>query len=464
MKQNETKAIRPFGMKDKCAYMMGDLGCNLVLTLANSYLLIFATKVLGVAGAVVGTLFMLARIVDAFTDMAMGRIVDTHADKHGDRFRPWIIYGSVPLVICSTLMYNYFLASAPMIVRIIWLVVTYLLFGSFCYTAVNIPYGAMSTVISQETSHRASLSTWRNVGSNIGTLLLGIAIPMLIYVKDEQGNNIASGPRFLIVSIIFGVLALIALFICWKGSVERVKIPNKKEEKNGTNKDVMMRCLKDRTILINFGFGIFIYAATQVFMTFNQYMFLDYFGNTSLSGVSSIIMFAGIMLSAPFASALSKKIGMKETCVIGLVLSTISYFVLFVIRVSNPAVYFAGSFISFFGLGLVSMISYALGNACIDNHFLETGDHTEGTVYAMNSFVRKLAGAICTGIGGWGLTLIGYNELATVQTEAVKQSLFNISMLLPTICFALALVFMVLLPLSKKKVEENNRKLEAMNQ
>lgn len=110
------------------------------------------------------------------------------------------------------------------------------------------------------------------------------------------------------------------------------------------------------------------------------------------------------------------------------------------------------------------MISYALGNACIDNHFLETGDHTEGTVYAMNSFVRKLAGAICTGIGGWGLTLIGYNELVTVQTEAVKQSLFNISMLLPTICFALALVFMVLLPLSKKKVEENNRKLEAMNQ
>ena len=96
MKQNETKAIRPFGMKDKCAYMMGDLGCNLVLTLANSYLLIFATKVLGVAGAVVGTLFLLARIVDAFTDMAMGRIVDTHADKHGDRFRPWIIYGSVP--------------------------------------------------------------------------------------------------------------------------------------------------------------------------------------------------------------------------------------------------------------------------------------------------------------------------------------------------------------------------------
>ena len=47
MKQNETKAIRPFGMKDKCAYMMGELGCNLVLTLANSYLLIFATKVLG---------------------------------------------------------------------------------------------------------------------------------------------------------------------------------------------------------------------------------------------------------------------------------------------------------------------------------------------------------------------------------------------------------------------------------
>lgn len=360
-------------------------------------------------------------------------------------------------------MYNYFLADSAMWLKITWLTVTYLLFGSVCYTAVNIPYGAMSNVISQDSGDRASLSTWRNVGSNLGNLILGIVIPIFVYVKDADGNSVASGPRFLIMSIVLGILTLAALLACWKGSVERLRIADKKTEKNSSTKGVIIRCLKDRVILINFGFAIFIYAATQVFMTFNQYMFLDYFGNTSLSGVSSVVMFAGIMLSAPFAAKLSKKYGMKEVCVVGCGISTVAYLILFVMRVSNPVVYFIGSFISFFGLGLVSMISYALGNACIDNHFLVSGDHTEGTVYAMNSFVRKLAGAVCTGIGGWGLALIGYNELAAVQTEAVRQSLFNIAMLLPTICFALSMFFMILFPLNKKKIEENNRKIEAMN-
>ena len=57
---------------------------------------------------------MLARFVDAFTDVAVGRMVDLHSDKHGDRFRPWMVYGSVPLVISSCMMYNYFLADAAM--------------------------------------------------------------------------------------------------------------------------------------------------------------------------------------------------------------------------------------------------------------------------------------------------------------------------------------------------------------
>ena len=90
MKESGTN-VRKFGIRDKFSYMLGDVGCNLVLTLANSYLLVFYTKVMGVSGAIVGTIFMLARFVDAFTDVAVGRMVDLHSDKHGDRFRPWIV-------------------------------------------------------------------------------------------------------------------------------------------------------------------------------------------------------------------------------------------------------------------------------------------------------------------------------------------------------------------------------------
>lgn len=287
MKQSGTN-VKKFGMRDKLAYMLGDVGCNLVLTLANSYLLVFYTKVMGVPGAIVGTIFMLARFVDAFTDVAVGRMVDLHSDKHGDRFRPWMVYGSVPLVISSCMMYNYFLADASMTVKVVWLVVTYLLFGSVCYTAVNIPYGAMSNVITADSGERASLSTWRNVGAQVGGVILGVLIPMLIYVKDADGNSVASGARFFWASVILGIAALITILISWKWSIERVRIADKdtaNTKKSSNTRDVIFACFKDKALLASFGFQIFMYAAIQIFFAFNQYMFLDYFKSTALSRV-----------------------------------------------------------------------------------------------------------------------------------------------------------------------------------
>ena len=460
----ENKEMRPFGVKDKFSYMMGDFGCNAVLNLANSYLLIFYTKVMGVSGAVVGTIFMLARFVDAFTDMGMGRIVDTHANKKGERFRPWIAYGSIPLLITNCLMYNYWIADASEGFKNAWLVVTYILFGSISYTVVNIPYGAMSNVITDDAGERASLSTWRNVGAQLAGVALGIMIPMLVYVKDANGNDMASGSRFFMTSVILGVVAVVSLYICYKGSVERIQIADKTEEKKGNKAGakVIVDCFKDSVLLKYFGFNICVYAATQVFMTFNQFIFLDYFGNTSLSGLASFVLFLGMMLSAPFASSLSKKYGKKELSVIGLAISSVGYGIMWFAHIESVVVYLIVVFIAFFGLGLVTMVSYALMNDCIDNHFLVSGDRVEGTVYAMASFVRKMAGAICTGLGGWGLALISYDETAVVQTQAVKDGIYNLSVGLPTVCFIGALVCMIVFPLSKKRVEENTNKLAKM--
>ena len=458
----QTTYERKFGIRDKLAYMLGDVGCNLVLTLANSYLLVFYTKVMGVPGAIVGTIFMLARFVDAFTDVAVGRMVDLHSDKHGDRFRPWMAYGAIPLVISSCMMYNYLLADAAMGVKIAWLVITYLLFGSICYTTVNIPYGAMSNVITADSGERASLSTWRNVGAQIGGVILGVLIPMLIYVKDENGNSVASGSRFFWASVVLGIGALITILICWKFSVERVRIANKNKNnaKAASNTGaVIIACFKDKALLSSFGFQIFMYAAIQIFFAFNQYMFLDYFQSTSLSGLASVVMFLGMILTAPITVPLAKKFGKKEVSIAGLVISVAAYVVIFLTRVSNPYVYLIEIFFAFFGIGVMGMVSYAMTNDCVDNHYLETGNRVEGTVYAMASFVRKLAGAICTGIGGWALTWIGYNELAITQTEPVRQSLFNIVVGLPLICFALTLLFMIFYPLNKKRVEEIEKKM-----
>lgn len=460
-----TRKKREFGILDKFSYMMGDVGCNMVLTLANSYLLVFYTKVMGVSAGIVGTLFMLARFVDAVTDMAVGRVVDTHVGKNGDRYRYWIAYGSIPLVISSCLMYNFLLANAAMWIKILWMIVTYLLFGSICYTAVNIPYGAMSAVISENPIHRSSLSTWRSVGSTLGGCILGIIIPLIVYTKDSEGNDIASGPRFFAVSVLLGVIALICLLICYFGSVERVHISNKMEEGHkGGSLRAILGCFKDRAILMDLGFSVFIYASTTIFATFNQYMFLDYFGNASLSGLSSLVMLVAMLLPALFTSFLTKHIGKKGVGVIGLTISTVTYLILFLSRTTNVNIYLAGVFFAYFGIGLVTMVSFALINDCIDNHFLLTGENLGGTVYGLNSFMRKISGALTTGVGGWGLSLIHYNELATVQTDSVIAGIFNLGIGLPAFCFIISLIFIIFLPLTKKKIEENTKKIADLKQ
>lgn len=149
-KQDDTNKERPFGMRDKIGYMFGDFGNDFSFIFASSYLMVFYTKVLGISGFIVGLLFMAARVVDAFTDVTMGRIVDRLRPAKDGRFRPWIRRMCIPVAVASTIMYLYFVKDWAYGWKIVYMVVTYLLWGSFCYTAINIPYGSMASVISSD--------------------------------------------------------------------------------------------------------------------------------------------------------------------------------------------------------------------------------------------------------------------------------------------------------------------------
>lgn len=102
-----------------------DCANNFTLTMVSSFLLVFATKILGISAAIVGTLLMLTKFVDAFTDVAMGRIIDTHVDKNGERFRPWIRRIAVPVVLSSCLIYNCFISEWPMWAKITYIAAMY---------------------------------------------------------------------------------------------------------------------------------------------------------------------------------------------------------------------------------------------------------------------------------------------------------------------------------------------------
>ena len=139
MVQEESKKKQPFGSRDKIGYLLGDLGNDFSFQMAASYLMVFYTKVLGVTAGFVGALFLTARLVDAFTDVGMGNLCDNSRTQKDGRFRPWIRRMAVPVAIASVLMYNYLIADWAYPAKIAYVIVTYILWGSICYTGINIP-------------------------------------------------------------------------------------------------------------------------------------------------------------------------------------------------------------------------------------------------------------------------------------------------------------------------------------
>ena len=126
--KNNSAALRPFGWRDKIGYMLGNIANDFTFIFASLFLTVFYTDVLGINAGLVGTMFLIARIVDAFTDTAMGRIADkTKATKNG-KFRPWLLRACGPVALASFLMYQSYMAGAPMSVKIVYMFVTSVVF------------------------------------------------------------------------------------------------------------------------------------------------------------------------------------------------------------------------------------------------------------------------------------------------------------------------------------------------
>ena len=175
----EKKEVRPFGIRDKMGYLFGDFGNDFTFILSSSFLLKFYTDIMGVNAAVVGLVMMIARFVDAFTDVAMGRICDRTKPGKNGKFRPWIRRMCGPVAIASFLIYQSSLSGMPMGFKIAYLFVTYILWGSVFYTSINIPYGSMASAISAEPDDRQSLSSFRTMGGMFAGMIISIGVPLV---------------------------------------------------------------------------------------------------------------------------------------------------------------------------------------------------------------------------------------------------------------------------------------------
>ena len=447
--------LRPFGWKDRVGYMLGNVANDFTFIFASLYLQVFYTDVLGINAGLVGTMFLISRIIDAFTDTAMGRICDkTKATKNG-KFKPWLLRACGPVALASFLMYQTWAVNLSMTLRIIYMFVTYLFWGSICYTCINIPYGSMASVMSNEPDDRASLSTFRGVGSMIPQILIGVVVPMFLYTTLEDGTKIANASAFPVVAGITAVAAAACYIICYFMCTERVKVS---EEGQSVSFKDTIKALAGNRALIGISLVFICYLGAQMLnQTINNYIFKDYFGNTMGLSVMNAAGFAPALILAPCAVPLARKFGKKELGIFAAALGTVAFGALFMMRTTNMWLYTIINIVGLLGFGLFNLIIWAFVSDVIDDQEVRTGNRDDGTIYAVCSFSRKLGQAIASALGGWSLGWIGYVEGSMAgQSDAVRNGIYNIATLVPMILYlAVGICLTVIYPLSKKKVAEN---------
>ena len=447
---------KPFGTGDKVGYMLGDFGNSLLFNFIGSYLLVFYTDAFGISAAAVGTLMIVSRVWDAINDPIMGVIVDKRKPGRNGKFRPYLKYMGVPLGIFTILTFLV-IPNISEGMKLPYAYVTYIGFG-MAYTAINIPYGSLASVMTTDPVERTSLSTWRNLGVTFSMILLMLVTPKLIF--DASGAISAKG--FVIAAVLYAIVANICYQLSYKMTTERVVHDTK--ENDGPKVGLMetIKTLAKNRALIGLILGS-LGTLTAVFLpsSLNAYLFKDYFQVPGLLSIAGMVGMVGTFVCLPITTKLVAKFGKKNVVTYSTVISIVCYAVLVFLPSKNPYIYLVLTTISGIGTGLYNMIIWAVVGDVIDYQEYLSGKREEGTVYAAYSLARKLVQAIVGSIGGFALAAIGYQSGVATQTAEVAESIRMIITAVPFGALIFGFVVMKFVyNLSNKKIEEIEDELE----
>lgn len=433
--------------------MFGDFGNDFTFILSSMFMLKFYTDVMGIDPGIVGILMMAARFVDAVTDVTMGQIVDRSKPTKDGKFKPWIKRMCGPVAIASFLIYQSAFANMAYGFKVVWMVITYILWGSIFYTSINIPYGSMASAVSGKPEERAELSTWRTIGSTLAGLVIGVGTPMFAYTVVD-GNTVLSGSRMTIIAGVFAIGAIICYLLCFNLVTECVAI-EANNEKLEIGK-LLKSLITNRALLGIIVAAILLLLAQLGMQGMAGFVFPNYYGSAQAQSMSSlagsIVMLA---VCAPLAVKLSAKFGKKELSMASCLFGALSYIVCLIVKPQSPYVYIVFYSLAYVGLGFFNMVIWAMITDVIDDSEIRNGVREDGTIYSVYSFARKIGQAFSSGLVGGLLSMIGYSQ-ETAFDPAVTEGIFKMSCWVPIIGLAaVAVALFLIYPLNKKRVEEN---------
>ena len=467
MSKAPQNAVRPFGWQDKLGYSMGDMGCNFSFQLVSTFMQLFYLQYIGIESGHYATIILISKAFDAVNDIVIGNLVDTKKIGKKSKYMPWIILGAVTLVIFNVMLFAP-VKGLPYAGKYAWCLIAYCLW-SIAYTMVNVPYGSLHSVITDDPQQRVTLSTFRSIGAALPAIIVMVALPGIVYSKQTNSAgeeiDVLKGETLLPVAL---VMSAFAFFVLW-GTTKLVK---ERVHREGTEnvtgfKAIISSAKSYFTNRAMVGATIATVASVGLInstMSLNNMVFQYFFNDASKTGIAMIGSYAPMIIVMVLIGKLTKKFGKKNVLVTAMLIGAISGVISLFAPITPDSKGMIVYIICLMGLNVgnaVFQISvWAIVADYIEVSARKTGKSEEGSLYALYSFFRKLAQGIGQAVVSWGLVAINFKEGDNAIQEAgfgdkVKM-LYIVLLMVASVISFLAMKFIY--NIGKKEEEEFAKK------
>ena len=464
-------------VKEKIGYSLGDLAANLVFQTLITYLAYFYTDIYGLSSEDSSYIILTVGLVSAFTfNPIIGAIADRTNSKWG-KFRPWILWTSIPLGIVALLAF-----STPDFSykgKFIYAIVTYSAL-LFLYAANNLPYAALSGVITGDMKERNSMSSYRFVAVMIAQFFVQVFMYPII-LKAGGGDKALGIETVMTYLAVIGTVMLLITFF-----TTRERIIPKPEQKSSLKEDVY-------DLFANIPWVIMLTVTTLLFITLSMkggayvYYFenyvnedalaffiepiiyilsiigLNFFGEDPISAGFGLFNAGGIIfmiIGISFSKGLADKYGKRDVFISALFISTIFIAIFYFFDPTNLKLIFLSQIIHGFFYGITIPLLWAMIADVAD--YSEWKNNRRATAIIFSAMMVGLKGGLSIG-GALVASILGYYGYEAGVDQLVN-TLFGIKMLIstfPSIPFLICVIILFFYEIDKDM--ENKIEMDLKN-
>ena len=470
--------IAKAGLSEKIGYGFGDMSSSMFWKIFSYYLPFFYSNIFGLSLAHAGTLVLVTKLYDAVSDPVMGLIADRTNTRWG-KYRPYLLWIAIPFAVAGILAF-FTPQTDNYTFKHVYAYVTYILMMTV-YTAINVPYGAMLGVMTDDSREKSVFSSFRMFFAFIGSFIaMGSFEPLLKLRQSIVGTLPAewtladSTPADWTIAVsVIGIVCAVLFILSFVMTRERVteaemaKAPVR-ENSDETAKTSVAEDLKALVangpwwMLLGGGIAILLFNCVRGGAA--AYYFADVLGTNAIFTlalfltVGEISQLVGVVVTVP----VSEKIGKKATFLLVLVAVTVlSIIVAFLPE--TPAGMWAllvSQILICIAIGINSPLLWSMFADVADYSELKNGRASTGLIFSSSSMAQKFGAAFGSAIVLWVLMAFGYdNAKGAVQTPEALATIKALISWIPAIGSAAGIAIMLGYPLTDKKMSEIHQEL-----